>query len=277
MNVVEANGARIPAIGLGTMTLMDGVCVEAVKTALRLGYRHIDTAERYRNEAAVGEGLAQGLRAAGLKREDVFVTTKVYHDRLAAADFQRSFDESLQKLKLPFVDLLLIHWPNLSVPLAQTMGVLCKAKRDGRARHVGVANFTTSLLAQAMALASEPLVTNQIEVHPFLDQSKVLAACREYGLAVTAYCPLARGKVPGNEVLERIGKAHGKSSSQVALRYLVQQGIIPIPRTADPDHLASNLAVFDFTLSDAEMGDIDRLKAAGARVVNPPHAPRWDA
>jgi 2,5-diketo-D-gluconate reductase B len=276
MNVVEANGARIPAIGLGTMTLMDAVCVEAVKTALRLGYRHIDTAERYRNEAAVGEGLQQGLRAAGLEREEVFVTTKVYHDKLAAADFQRSFDESLQKLKLAFVDLLLIHWPNPTVPLAETLGVLCKAKRDGRARHIGVANFTTSLLEQAMKLTSEPLVTNQIEVHPFLDQSKVLAACRKYGLSVTAYCPLARGKAPGNEVLRRIGKAHSKSSSQVALRYLVQQGIVPIPRTADPDHLASNLAVFDFTLSDAEMGDIERLKQPAARVVDPPHAPRWD-
>ena len=154
MEVVEANGARIPAIGLGTMTLQDAVCVEAVKTALRLGYRHIDTAERYNNEAAVGEGLHQGLRDAGLKREDVFVTTKVYFDKLAAADFQRSFDESLTKLKLPWVDLLLIHWPNPKVPLAESLGVLCKAKRDGRAKHVGVANFTTTLLEEAAKLAS---------------------------------------------------------------------------------------------------------------------------
>src|SRR5712692_4315266 len=277
MNVIEANGAKIPAIGLGTMTLKDAVCVEAVKAALRLGYRHIDTAERYGNEGEVGEGLQQGLRAAGLKREDVFVTTKVYHDKLAAADFAHSFDESLQKLKLPFVDLLLIHWPNPKVPLAETLGVLCKAKRDGRARHVGVANFTTDLLQDAVKLTSEPLVTNQIEVHPCLDQGKVLAACRQYGLAVTAYCPIARGKVPGNEVLERIGKAHGKSSSQIALRYLVQQGIIPIPRTANPDHLAANLAVFDFKLSDAEMVEIGKLKRPDARVVNPPHAPKWDS
>src|SRR2546421_9604862 len=235
MNVVEANGAAIPAIGLGTMTLMDAVCVQAVETALRLGYRHIDTAERYNNEAAVGEGLQHGLRAAGLQRDDIFVTTKVYQDKLAPADFQRSFDQSLEKLKLPFVDLLLIHWPNPSVPLADTLGALCEAKRDGRARHIGVANFTTALLDQAMKITTEPLVTNQIEVHPFLDQSKVLAACRNYGMTVTAYCPLARGKVPGNEVLQRIGKTHGKTSSQIALRYLLQQGIIPIPRTADPD------------------------------------------
>jgi 2,5-diketo-D-gluconate reductase B len=276
MDVVEANGAKIPAIGLGTMTLQGAVCVEAVRTALRLGYRHIDTAERYGNEAEVGEGLHQGLKDAGLKREDVFVTTKVYHDKLAAADFQRSFDDSLAKLKLPWVDLLLIHWPNPAVPLAETLGVLCKAKREGRAKHVGVANFTTTLLRDAVELASEPLVTNQIEVHPFLDQGKVIAACRGYGMAVTAYCPLARGKVPGNEVLERIGKAHGRSSSQVALRYLVQQGIVPIPRTANRDHLAANLAVFDFKLSDAEMAEIGRLKQAGGRVVNPPHAPKWD-
>src|SRR5258708_12749184 len=235
MNVVEANGAKIPAIGLGTMTLKDAVCVEAVKAALRLGYRHIDTAERYGNETEVGEGLGQGLRAAGLARNDVFVTTKVYQDKLAAADFQRSFDESLQKLKLPFVDLLLIHWPNPKVPLAETLGVLCQARRDGRARHVGVANFTTSLLQEAVKLASEPLVTNQIEVHPFLDQGKVLAACRQHGLAVTAYCPISRGKVPGNETLERVGKAHGKSSSQLSLPYPVDHGILPIPPTATPD------------------------------------------
>ena len=277
MNVVEANGARIPAIGLGTMTLKGDICVNAVKAAVQLGYRHIDTAERYGNESEVGEGLAQGLRGAGLKRDDVFVTTKVYHDKLAAADFQRSFDESLQKLKLPWVDLLLIHWPNPKVPLAETLEVLCKAKRNGRAKHVGVANFTTPLLQQAVKIASEPLVTNQIEVHPFLDQGKVLAACRSRGLSVTAYCPIARGQVPGNEVLERIGKTHGKSSSQVALRYLVQQGIIPIPRTANPDHLAANLAVFDFKLSDAEMAEIGKLKKPDGRVVNPPHAPQWDS
>jgi diketogulonate reductase-like aldo/keto reductase len=163
------------------------------------------------------------------------------------------------------------------VPLTETLGVLCKAKRDGRAKHVGVANFTTTLLAQAVKLSSEPLVTNQIEVHPFLDQTKVLAACRQHGMAVTAYCPIARGKLPGNEVLERIGKAHGKSGPQVALRWLVQQGIVPIPRTATPAHQAANLAVFDFTLGDAEMAEIGRLKQPDGRVVNPPHAPQWDS
>jgi diketogulonate reductase-like aldo/keto reductase len=277
MNVVEANGARMPAIGLGTMTLKEQVCIDAIKTALRLGYRHLDTAERYGNEQWVGEGLHQGLAASGLRREDVFVTTKVYWDKLAPGDFERSVEESLQKLKLPSVDLLLIHWNNPKVALADSIASLCNAKKKGQTRHIGVANFTSAMLDEAVRLASEPLVTNQIEVHPFLDQSKVLAACRKHGLSVTAYCPLARGKVAGNEVLERIGKAHGRSASQIALRYLVQQGIMPIPRTANADHLAANLAVFDFKLSDAEMAEIAKIKRPDGRVVNPAHAPQWDA
>jgi len=272
MQFAEANGARIPAVGMGTMTLKGDVCVNAVSAALRLGYRHLDTAERYGNETEVGDGL----RASGIDRKDVFVTTKVYWDKLAPADFQKSFDESLTKLKLPWVDLLLIHWPSKTVPLADTMPVLCAARKDGRARHIGVANFTVPLIEEAVRLATEPLVTNQIEVHPYLDQSKVIAACRRHGLSVTAYCPLARGQVPGDAALAGIGKRHGKSASQVALRWLVQQGIVVIPRSSKPERLAENMAVFDFALSDAEMAEVIRLKRPDSRVVNPPHAPKWD-
>ena len=273
MPFVEANGARIPTLGLGTMTLKGDICVNTVSTALKQGYRHLDTAERYGNETEVGEGL----RASGVDRKDVFVTTKVYQDKLAPADFEKSFEESLQKLKLPWVDLLLIHWPNPNVPLADTMRVLCKAKKDGRAKNVGIANFTLPLIEEAVKLATEPLVTNQIEVHPYLDQSKVLAACKRHGISVTAYCPLARGKVPGDETLGRIGKQHGKSASQVALRWLVQLGIVPIPRSSKPERLAENMAIFDFTLSDAEMAEIGKLARPDGRVVNPPHAPQWDS
>lgn len=272
MPFVEANGVRIPTLGLGTMTLKGDVCVNAVSTALKLGYRHLDTAERYGNETEVGEGL----HASGIDRKDVFVTTKVYQDKLAPADFERSFDESLKKLKLPAVDLLLIHWPNPNVPLADTMRVLCKARTDGRARHIGIANFTLPLIEEAVRLTTEPLVTNQVEVHPYLDQGNVIAACRRHGLSVTAYCPLARGKVPGDPVLGTIGKRHGKTASQVALRYLVQLGIVVIPRSSNPQRLAENLAIFDFALSDAEMAEIAALKQPGGRVVNPPHAPKWD-
>jgi 2,5-diketo-D-gluconate reductase B len=272
MQFVEANGARIPTLGMGTMTLKGDVCVNAVSTALKLGYRHLDTAERYGNEAEVGEGL----RASGVDRKDVFVTTKVYWDKLAPADFAKSFDESLQKLRLPSVDLLLIHWPNPKVPLADTIPVLCRAKTDGRAKHIGIANFTLPLIEEAARLATEPLVTNQIEVHPYLDQSKVIAACRRHGISITAYCPLARGKVPGDPVLGKIGENHRKSASQVALRYLVQLGIVVIPRSSNPQRLAENMAIFDFTLSDAEMAEIAKLQRPDSRVVNPPHAPKWD-
>ena len=269
---VEVNGARIPAIGMGTMTLKEAVCVDAVSTALRQGYRHLDTAQMYGNEREVGEGL----RASGIRREEVFVTTKVWFDRLAAAEFERSVEESLKKLGLSFVDLLLIHWPNPKVPMAESIGALCKTKRAGLARHIGVANHTVALLDEAARAATEPLVTNQIEVHPFIDQSKLLAASRKHGLVVTAYCPVGRGKIPGSEVLAQIGKSHNKSPAQVSLRYLVQQGVIPIPRSANPAHLADNLAVFDFKLSDAEMAEIGKLKRPDGRIVNPPHAPAWD-
>lgn len=272
MQFVEANGARIPALGLGTMTMKGQVCVDAVSTALKLGYRHLDTAERYGNEADVGEGL----RVSGIRREDVFLTTKVYGDKLAPADFERSFEESLTKLKLPYVDLLLIHWPNPSVPLADTIKVLCKARTDKRARHIGIANFTVPLIEQAVKLSTEPLVTNQIEVHPYLDQTKVIAASRRHGLSVTAYCPLARGRVPTDETLSRIGRGYGKTASQVALHYLIQLGLVIIPRSGNAERLASNMAIFDFTLTDAEMREIAALRRPDGRVVNPPHAPKWD-
>jgi len=273
MLVVEAHGARIPAIGLGTMTLKEAVAVEVVEQALRGGYRHLDTAQMYGNEREVGEGL----RRSEVPREEVFVTTKVAWQRFHADDLRRSVDESLQRLGMPTVDLLLLHWPNPAVPLAETVAALCKVKRAGLTRHIGVANFTTTLLSQAVELADEPLVTNQIEVHPFLDQSKLIAACRRYGLSVTAYCPIARGRVPDNPVLQRIGRAHQKTAVQVALRWLVQQGLIAIPRTSKVERLAENLVVFDFELSDTEMAEITGLRRPDGRVVNPPHAPQWDA
>jgi 2,5-diketo-D-gluconate reductase B len=272
MQFVEANGARIPAIGLGVMTLKEETCIKAVDAALRMGYRHVDTAQMYGNERETGEGL----RASGVPREQVFVTTKVWHDRQRAGDFERSVDESLERLGLSYVDLLLIHWPNKDVPLKESIDALCKTKRAGKARHVGVANFTVALVDEAAKLASEPLVTNQIEVHPFIDRQKVIDASRRHGLSITAYCPVARGAAPGDEVLARIGEAHGKSPAQVSLRYLVQQGIIPIPRSSNPQHLADNLAVFDFTLTEAEMAELARLKSANKRIVSPPHAPQWD-
>jgi 2,5-diketo-D-gluconate reductase B len=273
MQVVEAHGAPIPMIGLGTMTLKEDVCVQAIKTALQLGYRHLDTAAFYGNEKENGEGLRQ----SGVKREDVLICTKVRQDDLMPDDFARVVDQSLANLQLPYVDLLLIHWNNKGIPFNLSIGALCKAKKDGLTKHVGVANFTTTMLDEAWAATSEPLVCNQIEMHPFINQDKVLAACNKHGMAVVAYCPIARGRVPGADALERIGKAHGKSAAQVSLRYLVQMGVCSIPRSATPAHLKQNLEVFDFKLSDTEMAELKKLNATNMRVVNPPHAPVWDS
>src|SRR6202521_1071302 len=245
MEVIESHGARIPVIGFGTMTLKDDLCVELVEAALQLGYRHLDTAQMYGNEREVGSGL----RGSGLKREDVFLTTKVWFNRLAPGDFERSVDESLEKLKLPWVDLLMIHWPNAQIPLAGSIESLCKVKRAGLAKHIGVANFTVAMLDEATKVASEPLTALQIETHPYLDQTKVLAAAHRLGLAVVGYCPLARGKVPADAVLQHIGRAHNKSPAQVSLRFLEQEKIIPIPRTLKRERLSGNLWSFGFQLN----------------------------
>jgi 2,5-diketo-D-gluconate reductase B len=272
MQIVEAHGARIPQIGFGTMTLKGDICVQAVKSALQIGYRHLDTAAFYGNEVENGEGLRQ----SGISRDEVFICTKVRENNLMPENFNKSLDQSLANLKLPYVDLLLIHWNNKDIPFKTSVGALCAAKKDGRAKHVGVANFTTKMLDEAWAVTSEPLVCNQIEVHPFINQDKVLAASKKHGMAVVAYVPIARGKVPGAEALERIGKAHGKTAAQVSLRYLVQLGCCAIPRTANPAHMKENIEVFDFNLSDAEMAELKALNATNMRVVNPPHAPVWD-
>jgi diketogulonate reductase-like aldo/keto reductase len=273
MQVIEAHGARIPVIGFGTMTLKENTCIELVEAALHLGYRHLDTAQMYGNEREVGAGL----HASGIKREDVFVTTKVWFNRLAAGDFERSVDESLERLNLPWVDLLMIHWPNAQIPLAESIAALCKVKRAGLTRHIGVANFNIAMIEEANKLASEPIAVLQIETHPYLDQTKVLAAAHRHGMAVVGYCPLARGKAADDAVLQRIGRAHGSSPAQIALRFLEQQRIIPIPRTSKRERLAENLASLECELSDAEMAEIAKLKRADSRVVSPPQAPKWDS
>ena len=270
--VVEANGARIPLVGLGTWELSGRACERLVAEAIAAGYRHIDTASMYGNEEAVGAGL----RASGVARDEVFITTKVWQSDLAPRDFERSTRESLRKLKLDAVDLLLIHWPNPSIPLAGTIEALCKMKREGFARHIGVSNFTVALIDEAASLATEPLVCNQIECHPYLDQSKVIAASRRHGMAVTAYSPIARGRAKGDAILARIGKAHGKTAAQVCLRFLVQQDIVVIPRTSRPERLAENFEIFDFVLSEAEMREIAALASQRGRIVTWGGAPQWD-
>ena len=272
MQIVEANGARIPQVGLGTWELRGDVCTALVKDALKLGYRHIDTAEMYENEAAVGDGI----RASGVARNELFVTTKVWYTHFEPAALLMAAKESLAKLKLDHVDLLLLHWPNPSVPLEETIGALNDARARGLTQHIGIANFTVDLVRQAAELSKAPLVTNQIEIHPYLDQSKVMAVCEHFGISLTAYSPVAKGAEIRDQMLKQIAAAHQKSPAQVGLRYLVQQGIVVIPRTSKPERLAENAALFDFALSDAEMQAIGRLASANNRLVNPSWAPAWD-
>jgi diketogulonate reductase-like aldo/keto reductase len=272
--VVEVSSARIPLVGLGTWELRGRVCAGIVEQALRLGYRHIDTAEMYDNEREVGEGV----RASGVARAEVFVTTKIWPSHFVPLELERAAKSSLARLRLDQVDLLLLHWPNPHIPLAETLGALCKVKREGFARHIGVSNFTVPLIEEAVRLSTEPLVCNQVEMHPFLDQSKVVAACRAHGMAIVAYSPIARGNAKKNAVLAHIGAAKSKSAAQVALRYLVQQGIVIIPRTSRIERLSENLALFDFALSDAEMAEIGALAHRDGRVVDYAYSgsPKWD-
>jgi len=268
---VEAKGFRIPIVGLGTWTLRGRDCARLVEQAIRVGYRHIDTAQMYDNERAVGEGM----RASG-KRDEVMVTTKIQPTLLAPRDLERSVKESLAQLRLDAIDLLLIHWPNPRVPLSETLGAMAKMKREGYAKAIGVSNFTVALLDEANKVSSEPLVCNQVECHPYLDQDKVIAVSRKHGMAVVAYSPIARAQAKGDELLARIGKAHEKTAAQVCLRWLTQQGIVVIPRTSKIERLAENLAILDFDLSDAEMKEIAGLARRGGRIVDWTWSPKWD-
>ena len=272
MHAVEANGVQIPTVGLGTWQLSGRSGARVIEQALRLGYRHIDTAKNYGNEREVGEAL----RASGVPREEVFVTTKVPHVDLAPASLERAVKQSLASLRLTDVNLLLVHWPNARIPLPETMGAMCKMKREGYARHIGISNFTVALVEEAVKLSSEPIAVNQIEWHPYLDQSKVRAACARHGIAITAYSPIAQGQAAGDDTLARIGRSHGKTAGQVSLRWLVQSGAIVIPRTSRVERLSENMAIFDFEFSAGEMAEIGGLARRDGRVVNAGWAPDWD-
>lgn len=275
MHRVEANGASIPALGMGTWTLEGEHCAQMVAEALRVGYRHVDTAAKYANEEAVGEGL----RASGLGRDDYFLTTKVWFTDIADGDLQRSAEASLKRLGVDAVDLLLIHWPNPAIPLPQSIRALNAVKAAGLTRHIGVSNFPTELLGEAIRLSDAPLVCNQVEYHPYLNQDKIKAVLAANGMALTSYCPLYRGGTLFDEpAVRNAAAAHGRSPGQIVLRWHVQQeGVIAIPRTSRPERLAVNLSVFDFALSDDEMAAISALGRRGERICDFDFSPVWDA
>jgi diketogulonate reductase-like aldo/keto reductase len=262
MEHVEADGATIPALGLGTWQMDGETCRQAVETALDLGYRHVDTAEYYDNEQSVGRAIAN----SPVDRDEVFLTTKVWRSNLRAGDVREAARASLDRLAVDYVDLLLIHWPHPRVPVEETLGAMADLRDEGLVRHLGVSNFTRTQLADAQAAVDAPIVTDQVEYHPFKDQRSLQQYCVQEEIALTAYSPLARGDVLGNETLAAIGERHDRSAPQVALRWLLQQEqVVAIPKSTSRDHLEQNLAVFDFELTDEEMERIHDLSGGVRR------------
>lgn len=275
MKTITAHGAAIPALGFGTFRMEAADVLRMVPAALKLGFRHVDTAQIYRNEAAVGEAIA----GSGVARGDIFLTTKVWIDNFSPDRFMASVDESLAKLQTDHVDLLLLHWPNGSVKLADQIGALNAVREAGKTRHIGVSNYTVALLKQARALSAAPLVTNQVEYHPYLDQSRLMAAMREAGMALTAYYAMADGKVFADPLLADIAARHHRSIAQIVLRWLVQQeGVVALSKTVSEDRARDNAAIFDFALGEAEMAAIHGLAVPDGRVLRPEGlSPVWDA
>jgi diketogulonate reductase-like aldo/keto reductase len=272
MQTLTVGGVEIPVLGLGTWPMSGASCVRAVAEALKLGYRHIDTAQMYGNEAEVGEGL----RASGVPREEVFITTKVQRHLTSAKAMPKSVEDSVRALGLDSVDLLLAHWPNPSVPVAETVGALSEMKQRGLARNIGISNYTVALVEEAVRTSPEPLITNQIEYHPFIDQAKVIAANRSHGLTTTAYSPIARGRVIGQRAIEEIAKERRRTPIQVTLRWLIQQeGVIAIPKSTRTERLKENLAIFDFALTGDEMDRIGAIAGNGQPAKSRKSFLRW--
>jgi diketogulonate reductase-like aldo/keto reductase len=270
MEYVEVQSARVPKLGLGTWQLEGDRCREVVSKALALGYRHIDTAQMYDNEAKVGAALA----SSGIDREDLLVTTKLGLDNLSADAVTRSTHESLRRLGLAYVDLLLIHWPSQSIPLRETLGAMRRLQESGEARHLGASNFTPALLEEARLIA--PMLCVQVELHPYLSQDALLAMAKRHEMVLTAYSPLARGRVPEDPTLKAIAEETGKTPAQVVLRWLTQhKSVCAIPKASSAAHLAANLDIFDFELDAGQANRIPRL-ARGERLIDPSFAPRWE-
>ncbi|MFB6292510.1 MAG: aldo/keto reductase [Candidatus Nanohaloarchaea archaeon] len=272
MEHVNVQGERVPSLGLGTWQMSGSECRRAVENALEIGYRHIDTAQAYGNEAQVGAAISD----SDIAREDIWLTTKIWRTNFHHDDVISSFQESLEKLQTDYVDLLLIHWPHESVPFRETLDAMAELVEEGSVRNIGISNFTASQIQEALDASRQKILTDQVEYHPFLSQDAALQKCREKDMMLTAYSPLARGDVMGNETLKEIGRSYGKTEAQVALRWLVQQeNVAAIPKASSPEHQEDNFDIFDFELSGSEMEKVSGL-ARNDRKVDPGFAPDWD-
>jgi 2,5-diketo-D-gluconate reductase B len=269
VETLETPRVTVPALGFGTWQLEPDVAYDAVRTALDVGYRHIDTAQMYGNEEAVGRAIAD----SAVDREDVFLVTKVAPENAEPQDVRASTIESLQRLRTDHLDLLLLHWPSDVAPLEETLAALTQALDEHHTRHIGVSNFPSQVLDKAAHLA--PIVTDQVEHHPYLAVDPIRETAEEHDLFVTAYSPIAQGEVLRDDVLGEIAEAHGRNPVQITLAWLLRSGVAAIPRSSDPDHIAANFDVFDIGLTDEEMARIDDLEQ-GMRLIDPPFAPTWD-
>jgi 2,5-diketo-D-gluconate reductase B len=273
MLFVDYQGVTVPRLGFGTWRLTGAECIEGVREAIACGYRHIDTAEAYDNEEEVGEGL----RLSGVPRHALFLVTKIWRDHMRAGELQASLTTSLKKLKTEYVDLLLLHWPVPEVPLEESLRALDEVRRAGMARLIGVSNFTVPLLTQAEQLLPGALACNQVEYHPFLSQAPMLDWLRGHSKFLTAYTPLARGRIFAVPEVQAMAEAHGRTPAQIGLRWLMQQErVAAIPKAAHREHMLANLAVFDFMLSEAEMARLNALARPDGRLINYSWAPAWD-
>ena len=271
LRALEIQGQTVPKLGFGTWEILGSDCEEAVSDALEIGYRHIDTAQAYDNEAEVGRALA----ASGVPRNELFLTTKLWRDEYHPERVRPSAEESLGRLQVDSVDLLLLHWPNDTVPLEQTLGALTNLRDEGLIKHFGVSNFPLGLLDEALALS--PIFADQVEFHPYLDQQPLVERAIERDFMVTAYSPLARGKVPDDPVLREIGDQYGRTAGQVALRWLLDKpNVATIPKASSHERRVENFEIFDFELSDEDRAKIDALHS-GERIIDPGWAPDWNA
>ena len=271
MRALEIQGTTIPKLGFGTWQIEGPECQEAVEDALAIGYRHIDTARAYGNEREVGRGLAAG----GVPRQEFFLTTKIWREEYAPDDLRRAAEDSLRNLQVDCIDLLLLHWPNPAFALEETLGALVALRDDGLILHLGVSNFPVGMLREALEVA--PVFADQVEFHPFLSQDALVDLAAEQDFMVTAYSPLARGRVPRDPTLREIGEAHGKTAGQVALRWLLDKPqVCAIPKASNHERRLENFEVFDFELSDDQRAAIEDLPKDG-RVIDPGFGPDWDA
>ena len=272
MDHLQTQGISLPRLGLGTYRMQGDVCRAAVESGLAVGYRHIDTAEMYGNEDAIGAALA----AARVPRAELHITTKVWIENLAPDALRRAFDTSLRKLRLDHLDLYLIHWPTHSMNLPAALEAMMKLKEEGRTRAIGVANFTVPLLKTTIEEVKAPIACNQIEYHAMLDQTKVKTYMDAKSIPLVAYCPLAQGRFASDETLAKIGKKHDASAAQVALKWLIDQnGVAAIPKASRAESQQANLDALKVTLDDSDRKAIAALPK-DRRCVNPAFWSNWD-